>query len=1077
MKRSARLVGMLALLVLSATSAYAQEQAGSIQGTVKDASGAVLPGATIEVRSPSMVGVSTATSDAEGRYRFPALPAATYELSAQLVGFTPVKVPDVQIQLGQLLKIDVVLKIASVSETVEVTAESPIIDVKQNAAAQTVSRDIIERIPKGRDFTTVITSAPGTNDESRAGGLQIDGSSGSENKFIIDGMDTTNLQTGVSGKTVFTDFIENVQIKSSGYAAEYGGSTGGVISAITKSGSNSFRGSAGTYFRNEKMQGAIRNSWRINPFYDCAASSCSGTQAGVPPLEFVGTPDTLFDIWNPIADLGGPVLSDKLWFYFGTSYNRQDNERTTTFRNSAPVGGAYVTKTMKSWSDNKYYNFNATTQLNNNVRLRFSGALTRNANRGSIAGSLQPDGSVFADDDPDGAGPLFGSKTNGFNTATWDADPEKFKDRWERTGGNSRNDLYSANLDWVLTPKLFANIQGGYLAYDNNTPPEFAGQAIIHSFGSANTCVGAEGSATCPFPQIPATLRQTSGYADNKSTNRTVRNLFDRAYVNANTSWFTSFAGEHQFKFGVRMERLGNDVDTGPQLPTITMYWNAARSASDGRTVRGTYGYYMVSRGTFTNGKVSSNNWSFWAQDSWTMKRNLTVNAGVRTENEHVPSYAAQYPGIEFGFRDKIAPRLGFAWDVLGDSKWKTYGSYGKYFDITKLEMPRGSFGADHWIQYFWTLDTFDWPNINCQEGATGCPGTFIDQNDLRHPANQADPRLTEYFGREQNTLEPNLKPVETGELTFGMDHELNRTMSASVRYTHKWLDRTIEDVGIVVPNVGEVFFMANPGFGVAEQILPKPAPPLPKAQRDYDGVEFRLNKRLSNRWSAFAGYTWSRLFGNYGGLASSDENGRNAPNVDRYFDGEYLLFDKNGKPVVGLLPTDRPHYFKGQFTYDMPWGTNVGLYAQVSSGTPLSTFINLQGFSPTFINGRGDLGRTPVFSQLDAFFQHDFRLKGGHRVNINVNIDNLFDQDIVTNLTTTPWRNTFTVPASVASSTTTPGVLSARDKYLLSGYDPNVIVAAMRASGGNMRDNSLFNTPSSFQGRRQIRLGIKYSF
>jgi hypothetical protein len=424
-----------------------------------------------------------------------------------------------------------------------------------------------------------------------------------------------------------------------------------------------------------------------------------------------------------------------------------------------------------------------------------------------------------------------------------------------------------------------------------------------------------------------------------------------------------------------------------------------------------------------------------------------------------------------------MAPRIGFAYDIKGDSRWKAYGSYGKYFDITKLEMPRGSFGADHWIQYYWTLETLDWPSLNCQEGPTGCPGTFIEQVDLRHPANQADPALTAYFGREQNTVEPNLKPVQTGELTFGLDHELNRTMSVGVRYTRKWLDRTIEDVGIIVPGVGEVFFIANPGYGVAEQILPKPAPVLPTAVRDYDGVEFRLMKRLSNNWSLNTSYTWSRLWGNYGGLASSDENGRTSPNVERYFDGQYLVFDSKGQPVEGLLPTDRPHYFKAQATYDTPWGTGIGLFAQVMSGTPKSTAINLLGFSPTFINGRGDLGRTPVISQLDLYVQHDFRLFGSNRFNINLNVDNIFNTAGVTSYTTTPWRNNFTVPSSLASSSTTPGVLSARDQYLLSGYDPVFLAQAMRSAGGVQRDNSLYGLPSGFQGRRTLRLGFKYIF
>ena len=91
-----------------------------------------------------------------------------------------------------------------------------------------------------------------------------------------------------------------------------------------------------------------------------------------------------------------------------------------------------------------------------------------------------------------------------------------------------------------------------------------------------------------------------------------------------------------------------------------------------------------------------------------------------------------------------------------------------------------------------------------------------------------------------------------------------------------------------------------------------------------------------------------------------------------------YLLFDKSGDPVYGLLPTDRPHYWKAQLTYDLPWGTLIGINEQVTSGNPNSTTINLIGYSPTFINGRGDLGRTPVTSQLDLLLQHEFTLMGG---------------------------------------------------------------------------------------------------
>src|SRR5262245_39885119 len=157
-----RAVAALAALAIAVpVVARAQEQSGSVQGTVKDTSGAVLPGVTVEARSPSVVGVSTAITDSRGEYRFPALPPGVYEIKVSLQGFGTKDIPDTQVQLGQLLKIDVTLTVASLAETVLVTAVSPIIDVKQNAASASITREVIDLIPKGRDFTSVVTTAPG----------------------------------------------------------------------------------------------------------------------------------------------------------------------------------------------------------------------------------------------------------------------------------------------------------------------------------------------------------------------------------------------------------------------------------------------------------------------------------------------------------------------------------------------------------------------------------------------------------------------------------------------------------------------------------------------------------------------------------------------------------------------------------------------------------------------------------------------------------------------------------------------------------------------------------------------------
>jgi len=375
--RLLRTCAALFAVLLLALPAVAQEQTGSIQGVVKDSSGAVLPGVTVEARSPSAVGVSTATTDASGAYRFPALPPGNYEVSASLQSFVPAKVSDALVTLGKQLTVDLVLKLAGVSESVTVTGESPLIDVKQNATFASIQRETIERMPKGRDFQSILRTAPGAQDESKSGGIQIDGASGSENRWIIDGIDTTNLQDGRSGKTMLLDFVNEVQVKSSGYNAEFGGATGGVVNVLTKSGSNQFHGQGGTYYQNEGMQGDRRVSARFNPF-----------NAAVTEKNLV-TRDDDWTYWSPLADIGGPLFRDKVWFYGGIGYTKNTMGRDARFYTD-PAQKQYH---FDWWNDSKYYNYNITSQVSKSMRVRFAGSNQRNANRGTAPG-LQPDNAL-----------------------------------------------------------------------------------------------------------------------------------------------------------------------------------------------------------------------------------------------------------------------------------------------------------------------------------------------------------------------------------------------------------------------------------------------------------------------------------------------------------------------------------------------------------------------------------------------------------------------------------------------------------------------------------------------------------
>ncbi len=1040
--------------LLCAWPALAQEQTGSIQGTVKDSSGAVLPGVTVEAKSPQMVGAATAVTDGQGIYRFPALPPGTYTITATLQGFTPGKVDSATLALGQLLSVNVTLSVGTVSETVQVKGEAPLIDTKQNATFSTIQQEAIDRIPKGRDFQTILKTAPGAQDESKAGGTQVDGASGTENRFILDGMDTTNPSNGLSGKTLLLDFIQEVQVKSSGYNAEFGGATGGVVSAITKSGSNAIRGQFGSYYQTNKggFIGDIRKFNRYDP-YDSNKTTKN-----------YQIPDQPYSRWEPLGDIGGPIFKDKLWYWVGADYTKVNNHEDVTFYSDPKR----VQRSFDWWSNNKYVNYNLTTQLTNNMRLKFAGQNQRNGNRKTAPG-LQPIGYTF----PDGT-----VATTPYSTATqkWNADgsinQDDYNTRWVKSGSNSLNDVYSGNLDWVVTSRLFVNVSTGYYKSNSWSPDEFRGNAIRHVFGSANAD---STMTTAGFPTVPSQYQQVNGFSDNISSFGTVRDLYTRSFVNANTTFFKSGWGQHVFKAGTRFERFTNDVLNGNAYPVITFYWGQKAKNDAGVDMAGKYGYYVVNQ-TGTIGQVESNNWAFWLQDSWTVNSKLTLNYGARFENETIPSYkkAADALVIKFPFSDKIAPRAGFAYDVKGDGKWKAYGSYGWYYTITPLNLARGSFGGDHWVDYQWTLDTPDWASVNCKEGNTGCPGTFISSVDFRHSSNQVDQDLSAYFNRPNMTgIDPAIRPPQTGEFTSGLDHELSPIMSIGVAYKHKWMTRTIEDMGIFYRGA-EIWLIGNPGenYGVnMEPAYPQFVTPGPR--RNYDSVEVTLKRRLSNNWSGQISYMWSRLYGNYTGLASGDEQGRtDSPNATRYWDNTVQSYDKHAQIVYGLLPTDRPHVVKAQGTYDFKTGTSLGGFWIIETGIPQTTVMRMGGTVttsgyPIFINDRGDLGRSPMLSQLDLVATQSVKFNR-FRGLLQLNIDNVFDQD--------KWTSLFTVrnygPEMYRDNLNL--VMPSAQLFAPNGYDPAAMAASYK---GTLRPNAFYQTPNVFQGRRQLRLSFKLMF
>ena len=228
----------------------AQETTAGVQGTIKDASGGHIVNANVEVTSDSLIGSRKVETDSAGAYRISALPPGEYTLTVTARGFTAFKQPGIRLDVGRLPTIDVTLQIGAVSQVIEVSEAAPLVDVTETKVAVNVEKAVIDDIPKGRSFQSVIPFAPGARMEPLQGGrndkgnsFQVDGASDAENVYMVDGVNMTDAQSGGVGKNFQIDFIETVQIKSTGVEAEYGGALGGVINAVPKRGTNAWHGS------------------------------------------------------------------------------------------------------------------------------------------------------------------------------------------------------------------------------------------------------------------------------------------------------------------------------------------------------------------------------------------------------------------------------------------------------------------------------------------------------------------------------------------------------------------------------------------------------------------------------------------------------------------------------------------------------------------------------------------------------------------------------------------------------------------------------------------------------------------
>jgi hypothetical protein len=943
MKKIFSLLSLFALLLFMGGLLLAQEQTSEITGTVTDEEGNALPGVTVEAASPRLIGKTVVTTDKAGIYHLRALAAGTYKVTFTLQGFKIKIQENVYLRTGQIMTLHQVMAMSAIEETVTVTAGSPLIDVKRSASSMNITREMFARVPRGRNFNSIVTLAPSVNNEAWLAGISVDGASGAENMFFVDGTDITSAYNGVNTLNAVFEHLEEVQIKQSGYEAEYGGSMGGVINVITRSGGNSFHGEVTLYYTgNNYLEGNPRKQLRLNPENQDIAEYWN------PPGKDVT------GLWNQLEagfSLGGYIIKDALWFYGGFMPTYWSMNRTVTYL--APYDLTQKYNQTQHWPRAQV---KLTAQPFQSLRL--SASLVNDYYRWNKG---LP--SYYGTDNPDILWDKMGRYTPDFTTAI--------------------------RADYVATANLFFSVQAGHYYTNENVgmADELKPQVPLWRFMTSNATIAG----------IPAGFKHGSGWTnfslnDLSVNNKTIR-IRNSAAVDG--TFYVDLAGEHSWKAGFQFARLDEDLDNAAAHDYVRLYWGRGWQAPTGEIVKGTYGYYEVrgqgpedAYGTFA--KAHSNRMAIFLQDSWTIAKKLTLNLGVRAEREEIPSYwtkeqlieqgfSPDFKPIIFDFAEKLSPRVGFAYDVFGDSSLKIFGSWGIYYDVMKLDIAEESFGGMKWASYYHTLDDYDFTKIGDTAGL-GYPGTTWGRLDWRLPSIEL--------------VQPDMKPVGQTEYTLGAEKRLSENLSLRVRSVWKHLDQTIEDIGFMT-TAGEQYYMGNPGSDWIRAEFSKYNPGYweqPKAYRDYYAVDFSVEKRYSRNWMGGFSYTLSKLTGNYSGLASSDEYGRNNPNIERFFDLWFIMYDSQGKLSKGPLATDRTHQFKLWGSYTFKFGLTLGLNATAFSGTPVSLELAFGGVQGYFPEGRANLGRTPFITRQDFYAEYNLKLSKKFTVNFNANVTNFLN-------------------------------------------------------------------------------------
>lgn len=750
-------MGVLVLVCLSFANivfGQAQSAAADLQGSIKDATGAVVPNATVTARNPGTNLTRTATSNEEGFYRIVNLTPGDYELTIEAANFKKSVLTRITLTVGQTANLDVALEPGQITESVTISdATSEIVETSKTAIATTIDQQRINNLPinernylsfalttstVGRDNGRPIGPAPTT-------GLNFGGQRGRSNLVQVDGADNTDNSVNASRSTVSQEAVQEFQVVTNSFAPEFGRSAGGVVNVVTKSGTNDFHGNLFGFLRHRSFQAR-------NAFAPIADPPFTRTQYGF--------------------TLGGPFDKDRTFFFFAFEQRRRNESGfftsdvargltssvtfavpglpSQTFSNITPAQAAYINTLLGNA---------ATAQLGIAYAYLASGGASTALN------GFNP---LLATGAPFTPGTVIGSRfflTGApvpLSTVNSLGQPIAFRSlRSLQTVFpiTDRTTFNSFRLDHMITAKHQFSFRFGYnpskisgiqVESQNQSlgQNDFSRTGIqkLRDFSAVTTLTStlsnrAINEARFNFGERRATFKSQNGDAVAFNISGTAfigRELFSPVVRTETRYEFTDnvnlIAGNHNFKFGgdvafVRIPEAIFELNFsglfnfgGLSATTLNSAFAAVPGAPDFTPVQ-QYGLgfpanYIQGFGNPVS-RISNKPMAFFAQDSWKIRPNLTVNYGVRYDyelTEQIPTLPLRDPlsgislsatqvlaaqdamGIQQGFpRDKNnwAPRLAVAWDPKNNGKTVIRGAFGLFYDHPLLAIAFNSDIAD----------------------------------------------------------------------------------------------------------------------------------------------------------------------------------------------------------------------------------------------------------------------------------------------------------------------------------------------------------------------------------------------